>query len=234
MTPFAPSDWPRSELRVAAQTLWDWHRNVQGENPHSSDRSLAYAVCEQYKLPSQLVDAQSIEGGRPKIHTVSDLLDYVDAVAGSHALLLAKLAGYTSSWIEAPIKNFARAIFLTRSVCFLKDDVELGQYYIPLETLEQSGIQSADLKEGKLSPMIRSVLWKQLVRARDAYASCRTLNTDLSGWARRRFRVYWTGGLHLLARIEARKFDVWSKPVELRALQKIHVYWHTYIGRKNR
>ena len=234
MTPFAPSNWPKGELRDAAEILWDWYRAAQHGESSLADPSQAHAVCREFHLPGSLVDAQMTERGVSPIQTVTELFDCMDTVAGSHALLLAKLAGYTANWIETPVKHFARAVFLTRSVCFLKEDILAGRHFIPLDALEKEGVSEADLREGRQTPQLRSLLWKQAVRARDAYASCRTLNSDLHGWCRKHFRICWTGGLDLLARIESRNFDVWSGPVKFTILHKTRVYLQAHIGKTTR
>ncbi|MCY4672599.1 MAG: squalene/phytoene synthase family protein [Bacteroidetes bacterium] len=231
MTPFPPSDWPREGLQQAAGVLWDWHRAAQINVFPMALREKAYTVCERFNLPSHLVDVQLLEQGFPAIETTEDLFDYVDATAGSHALLLAKLAGYTSNWIEIPVKQFARAIFLTRSICLLKEDIEVGRCFIPTDILAKGNVTTMDLIQGTPTPVIRSILWKQVVRARDAYASCKTLNSDLKGWSRRRFRVYWTGGLHILGYIESRKFDVWSRSIKLTFIRRMQIYWQIYFGK---
>lgn len=231
MPPFAPSDWPRNEFRAEAEVLWQWHHAAQAGEYSSVYHSEAHAICEKFNLPAHLIDAQFIEEGVPTIHTITDLFDYMDRSTGSHALLLTKLAGYTANWVEDPVRKFGRALFLTRSLMSLKEDVLAGRQFIPLDLLQKNNVDSTDLVQGRLSSGLRSVLWKQVVYARDAYASCRTLNSDLSGWCRRRFRIYWTGGLHTLARIESRKFDVWSKPVELTLLDKTRVYLRVYTGK---
>ncbi len=231
MYPFAPSDWPRNEFRKEAKILWQWHRAAQAGEYSSVYHSKAIEVCEKFNLPIHLVDAQCPEDGIPKIHTIVDLFDYADRFAGSHALILAKLAGYTANWVEEPVRRFGQAIFITRSLMFLKDDLQTGRHYIPLDVLQKNKVKPSDLMRGIVLPGLRSTLWKQVVCARDAYASCRTLNSDLSGWCRRRFRIYWVGGLHILAQIESRKFDVWSKSVKLTFLDKAHVYLQVYTGK---
>ena len=163
--------------------------------------------------------------------TMQDLLDYTDQVLGSHALLLARLAGERSNWVEKPVREFARATFLTRRLCQLKHDLARGHLWIPRAIMEQARVDRKTLEEGSPTPEVRRLLWKQVVLIRDAYASCRTLTTDLSGWLRRRFRIYWTHGVHLLALIEARRFDVWSKPVMLSGLRRAHLYWQVYVGK---
>ncbi len=234
MTPFAPPDWPQKELRMAAVVLWNWHRSVQDEPSAMTYRDEALSVCKKFCLPIHFLDSQVYRGGVPIPKSASELFEYIDAYAGSHAILLAKLAGYTSNWIEAPVKQFARAIFLTRSVTHLKEDLQEGRHFIPRDMMESKNITQTDLIKGSLSKEIQSVLWKQIVRARDAFAACHPLNSDLNGWCRRQFRIYWIGGLQMLAYIESRKFDVWSRPVRLSLLRKTNVYLQAYIGKTNR
>ena len=234
MTPFPPSDWPGEELRQAAGVLWDWHRAAQIEVPPRVLREKTYAVCRKFDLPVHLVDAQLVEHGAPTIETAEDLFCYADATVGSHALLLAKLAGYTSNWIENPVKQFARAIFLTRSVCLLAEDIEAGRCFIPADILVKGNVTTVDFVRYPSSQAIQSILWKQVVRARDAYASCRTLNTDLKGWSRRRFRVYWTGGLHILGYIESRGFNLRFSEIKPTLLRRTKIYWQIYFGKAGR
>ena len=208
MIPFTPSDWPQNDLRQAAELLWKWHRNARSNVPSRSVQNEAHRVCQKFDLPLHLVDLQLMKRNRDVIDTVPDLFDYMDSHVGSHALLLAKLAGYKANWAETPVKEFGRAIFLTRSICFLKQDLQQGKHYIPIDVMKAHGVSIADLMNRSPSQNVRAVLWKQIVCARDAYASCKTLNSDLNGWCQRRFRLYWTGGLDLLARVESRKFNV--------------------------
>ena len=233
MIPFCAKDWPRKELREAVEILWNWHQASESDALSIHSRDQAHSVCIQYNLPAQLVDAQFMEYSNLVPKTSQDLFEYIDTRVGSHALLLAKLAGYTAKWVETPVKQFARAIFLTRSICFLSQDLMSGRQYIPLDLMENARVTQSDLIRGKVSPEIRSLLWKQMVRARDAYASSKTLNSDLNGWCRRRFRIYWLSGLHTLAQIESRKFDVWSKPIRLNPLHKTSVYLQATIGKPN-
>ncbi len=231
MTPFGPEDWPQKELRMAAEVLWNWHRSVQSDPAAMPHHREALSVCEKFSLPTHLLDSQIITKQTLIPESVLELSDYMDAYAGSHAVLLVKLAGYTANWIERPVKQFARAIFLTRSVCYLKDDLMEGRHFIPMDIMASKSITQDDLMKGAVSREIQSVLWKQIVRARDAFAACQSLNTDLNGWCRRKFRLYWTGGLNLLACIESRKFDVWSKPIRLSPLRKTNVYLQAYLGK---
>ena len=194
----------------------------------------AHEVCRTHNLPVELLTAQQegVLASQPgTFANREELMRYIDEVMGSHAILLAKLGGERSRWVQQPVQAFARAAFMTRRLCQFKEDLNRKQLWIPQDVLLQADVEQTDLEQGVVTTAIRRLLWKQVVLTRDAYAGCRTLTTDFSGWLRRRFRICWTQGVHLLALIEARRFDVWSKPVELTGLRKLQLYWQVYIGK---
>ena len=242
MVPFAAADWPPGSLREAAQHLWDWHtaaRSVEWavEADIADDvRRRAELVCERHNLPRRLLDRQLVAarnaGHCTGFATAVHLASHIDATSGAHAMLLTRLAGEHGRWIEKPVYAFAQAIFLTRSLYALKEDLAANHLYLPQDAIEKAGVTLQQLANGRMDAAIRRLLWTQVVRARDAYAGSRVLTLDLSGWKRRVCRRYWTGGLHLLGLIEARRFDVWSKPVSLSAIRRAQVYWQMYFGRK--
>ena len=232
MVPFAPDAWPSLELRDAASALWAWNRAARNLEISNAVQKRALKICSHHDLPESLLEAQR-QGARIEdgFAGAEELLTYIDTVMGAHAMLLAKLAGERSRWVEQPVHAFARAAFMTRRLCRLKEELHTGRLWIPQDVMRQAGVEQTHLQQGEVTPGVRRLLWKQVVLARDAYASCRTLTTDFSGWLRRRFRVAWTRGVHLLALIEARRFDVWSKPVELKGLRQAQLYWQVYVGK---
>ncbi|MDE2732062.1 MAG: squalene/phytoene synthase family protein [Bacteroidota bacterium] len=232
MVPFAPNEWPSPELREAAAGLWAWNRAVRNLQLSDAVQQEARQICQRHDLPESLLAAQQ-QGARIEdgYAVAEELLTYMDTVMGAHAMLLAKLAGERSRWVEQPVHAFARAVFMTRRLCRIKHDLQAGRLWIPRDVMQQAGVERAHLESGEVTPGVRRLLWKQVVLARDAYAGCRTLTTDFSGWLRRRFRMAWTRGVHMLALIEARRFDVWSRPVELAGFRRAQLYWQVYVGK---
>lgn len=238
MVPFAPDVWPTPELRAAADELWAWNRAVRTGSVSDDALAKAQQICAEHELPLALLDAQwqcakesDLVSGFP---STQELLTYIDEVMGSHAMLLAKLAGERSNWVERPVRSFARATFMTRRLCNLNEDLQSRQLWVPLDMMKQADVDRRELERGVWTPAIRRLLWKQVVLTRDAYAGCRTLTTDFSGWLRRRVRIYWTRGLYQLALIETRRFDVWSKPVKLSGFRLAQLYWQVYVGKSFR
>lgn len=115
--------------------LWCCYCTAREGVESTADQSGTHTPCGKFNLPIHLIDNQIFETGIPGINTYADLFDYVDRSTGPHVPLLAKLAGYTSNWIEGPVKQFGRAIFLTCSISHLKDGLHAGRCFIPLEVL---------------------------------------------------------------------------------------------------
>jgi phytoene synthase len=78
---------------------------------------------------------------------------------------------------------------------------------------------------------MRKLLWKQAVRARDAYAQGRQLVHEVT----RRFSLplkrYWLGGLEYLNEIERRDYDVWSVPIAFTRRQRAMIHTLARLGR---
>ena len=258
--PFGPQVWPRN-LRPAAHALWDFHRalyaphvpakadlkkyfNSESEKAHAveplcvvtaSVTQAAYQACQTHRLPFSLLSSQiqaaACLATPARFESAEELLDFIQQFAGAHARLLQHLAGQGGAWREQAVNDFARALFLTSRLCLLQEDQGRQHVFIPVQELEQAGISIQELHSGIASDTMRRLLWKQVVRIRDAYASSHSLSTDLMGWSRRVFKRCWLGGLYLVAAIERRDYDVWSKPFVLRWPQRIELFLQILFGK---
>jgi phytoene synthase len=103
--------------------------------------------------------------------------------------------------------------------------------YIPLRDFEKTGVSVEQLKSGALDADGRKLLWRQVIRARDAFAQGQPLAQDLSRKTRRAFKRWWLGGLEVLNEIERRKYDVWSEPITLSAFHRAQVRFQALFGR---
>ncbi len=254
MTPFHPTQWP-SAKRDAAQALWDfYHALSRPESGFPFDRTTrqcidgmqtdtmppatvqnAYDACEKYGLDRALL-AQVVEGARHLVPPVqfesaAQLLDFVRLRCGAHARLLAQLAGQKGRFRMQGTVEFAKAVFLTKQLCRLPHDIAEGRLFIPLAELVQFKVTRAQLRQGTMDNNMRRLLWKQAVRIRDAYGASQRLGHDLSGWPRRQFRKHWMEGLYLLSAVEKKRFDVWTKPVELSSVRRLQMRWQLFTGK---
>ena len=254
MTPFKPSAWPAAQ-RAAAQSLWDFYhalatpaadvpveeevrRCKAGKQlriiaPQVARR--AYAACEQHDLDAaflaDMVQAAASMVPPVRFATTKDLLAFVRLRCGAHARLLSQLAGQRGRFRTRGIQEYAKALFLTKRLCCLPQDLERDRLFLPLTDLKQFGVSVEQFQRGGLDERVRRLLWKQAVRIRDAYGASQRLGLDLTGWARRQFRRDWMEGLYLLSVVEKRKFDVWTKPVTLSGARRMQMRWQILVGK---
>ncbi len=254
MAPFAPDDWPQA-VRPAAKALWDFHTALDMPEtgaaiPGEIERcrafkrlrimpadiaERAYAVCRTHKLDGDLL-ADQIRAAAcltvpVRFESAVQLLGFVRDRCGSHAQLLLQLAGQHDRFRVAGVQEFAKALFLTQRLCGLAEDLARDRLFLPQSELAQYGVSEHQLLQGELTEGVSRLLWKQVVRIRDAYGASQRLNLYLTGWPRRRFKRYYMEGLYLLSVAEKRQFDVWSKPVALSGARRLQLRWQLALGK---
>ena len=195
----------------------------------------AYAACSQHDLPvSYLADQVRVAARFAQPLRFEDALDlgrFTQQWAGSHAMLLARLAGQKGRWQRPSIGELAKAFFLTGRMCDLKRDLARDRVFVPMADLQQFGVSVDHLRQGVMSDAMRRLMWKQTVRIRDAFARGLAIGNDLAGWQRRTFCKHWLGGLYLLAEIEARKYDLWARPFTLSRWRKAQLQLQVLTGK---
>ncbi len=195
----------------------------------------AYAACRAHDLPLALLADQVTASARfldpIRFASYAALDAFVRQWAGAHGRLLARLAGLRGAWQIQQVDELARAFFLTGRLAVLPRDLAQDRLFIPLDEMAQAGVALEALRAGTVGEAVRKLLWKQAVRARDAFAQGKPLVRDLRGRPARAVKRGWLGGLEVLTEIERRGFDVWSRPVALSAVQRFRVRLQALVGR---
>lgn len=195
----------------------------------------AYAACEQAGLPLDLLAAQVLASeifrlparfpDNPAIKT------FVRRWAGSQARLLAQLAGATGSWQLTYAEELGRAFFWVGRLVTLKRDIGQDRLFIPEADLEQHGVSLDQLRDGRLDEKVTRLLWKQTIRAKNAFAMAEPLAKELPRRQADAMKRWWLGGLEVLNEIRRRRFDVWSEPITLSVRNRIQVRFQARFGR---
>lgn len=156
---------------------------------------------------------------------------FIDDWAGSHAVLLARLAGAEGRWQGPAARSLGRGFFQVGLLLALPGDAAVDRLFIAQADLEKGGVDVERLRTGRLDEPARRVLWKQSVRARDAFAQGQGLIQELERPFRAELKRAWIGALALLDEIERRGFDVWSRPIVLTPVQRFQLRVLSVIGR---
>ena len=222
----------RSVCREAAKTIREGH--VPGWIPDELIVPVRSA-SEAYELSMDLVadqlEAAWVFAGPLRFETEEDLQDHVERFVVPHARLIAQVAGVDYGWQRRSITNLARGFFLTARLAHLPRDLARDRVYIPEERLEAAGVSIEQLEAGALEEPVSNLLWKEVVRARDAFAQSLDLLDDLPWSLRGSFKRAWLGGLEVLHLIEKRDYDVWNEPVRLNRWQRLQIRFQALAGR---
>lgn len=198
-------------------------------------REAAYGACEAHQLPRVML-ARQIRGAAQReapvrLATGEALNAFMQDWVAPHARLLAHLADAGLRSQQPFVDELARGFFLTRALVNLPADLEADRLFIPLSDLEQAEVSLDQLRAGRLDEPLRKVLWKQVIRARDAFAQGQPLVHDLAWRHRGAFKRWWLGGLEMLNEIQRRRYDLWSEPVRLSTFHRAQVRFQALAGR---
>ncbi len=160
-----------------------------------------------------------------------ELKQFLDGSLAPKGYLIASLADAAHRWQLPLVNELAVAFFLVKRLVQLPADLQKNQLYIPESDLGQAGITIEELKTGQNQEAIRKLLWKQMVRVRDAFAQGQPLLKEVPKKFRKTFKRNWLTGLEIANEIERRKYDLWSTPIDLSGVQQFQVKVLALIGR---
>ncbi len=195
----------------------------------------AYGTCRELGLPVELLAAQVLAAEAfvlPVRYPDGPAIKaFIEQWAGSLARLLAHLAGASGSWQLNYADELGKAFFWVGRLMTLKRDLEADRLFIPEADLEQHGVSVDELREGGVDENMRRLLWKQTIRAKNAFAMAEPLAKELPRRQAAAMKRWWLAGLEVLNEIRRRKFDVWSEPVTLSVRNRIQVHFQARFGR---
>jgi len=176
------------------------------------------------------------------VESFDQLADYCYHVAGAVGLACIHLWGYHDARAPAAAIDCGMAFQLTNILRDLGEDAARGRVYLPREDLDRFQLTPADLAAKSLSARsgaaaggdgrFEELMRFEVARAREYYARAAPLHDFLDPPGRpileTMLRIY--GGL--LDEIERRRYDVFSRRVELSGWKKIWVTAHSLARHK--
>jgi phytoene synthase len=161
--------------------------------------------------------------------TFDRLREYCYRVAGTVGLTCLHVFGFDDRRAPDDAEKLGIAFQLTNILRDVSRDFEMGRVYLPQEDLDRFGCRAQDLG-GALTPELRALLEFETSRAWDYYREGAPLlgriHRDSRGALWALVRTYSS----LLARIEARDFDVFSGRTRLSKTQKAGILLHAWLG----
>ena len=190
-------------------------------------------VAQRFPLPrpafEQLIDGCAMDLEPTRFASFPDLRAYCYKVASTVGLICIEIFGYDNPKTREYAEELGLALQLTNILRDVPSDLARGRLYVPLDELHAHGVTEEDLREGRLTPAIASLLERQAARARDQFARAEAALPPED--ARRLVAARIMGAIYseLLMRIAARGYDVFSGRVRVSRFRKARLALVTWL-----
>jgi len=175
-----------------------------------------------------LEPGQSAASGVQTYPTFEDLYRYCYLVASVVGLVCIRIFGYSDLRAEKLAEETGVAFQLTNILRDVKEDVERGRVYLPMDMLDEFGVTVEELRAlaaGRaMTERERGMLATLAIRAEKYYVGAGKLIPLLDRDSRAAMWVLATIYHKLLARIAARKMDVFGERVSVPTATKLAIF----------
>jgi phytoene synthase len=196
----------------------------EGGQPRTAQGRALVPHVEAFTLPrspfEQLVDGCEMDVEPTRFATFCDLRGYCYRVASTVGLICIEIFGYQNPATRQYAEELGLALQLTNILRDVPDDLARGRLYLPLDELAAHGVSENDLRLGHLTPAITSLLERQANRARERFTRADMLLPVEDARSLVAARIMGAIYRHLLERIVARDYDVFSSRVRVPTWRK--------------
>ena len=167
-------------------------RCYDGESPVTPQGRGLQPFIRDFDLPRQafedVIDGVAMDLDTTRYATFEELFQYCRRVASAVGLICIRIFGSSGARARDYALNLGVALQLTNILRDVKDDLERGRVYLPLEDLAACGCTVDDLAGGVVSEPVRRAIAFECRRARDFYerAARRCRAKIAAGWWRPR------------------------------------------------
>lgn len=170
----------------------------------ASVRALGLPVC----LFEDLVSAFRQDVTVTRYATWADLLDYCRRSANPVGRLVLRIGGWRDAGLDEASDALCTALQLANFWQDLAIDWARGRLYLPAEDYRAAGASPDSLARGEMTDAWRQALAAAAERTRALFDRGRPVCDLVSGRLRWELRFTWLGGVRILDRLEAVRYDV--------------------------
>jgi phytoene synthase len=191
-------------------------------------------TLERFRIPPRyfhdLISGAEMDLTVGAYATFDRLREYCYRVAGTVGLTCLHVFGFTDPRAPDRAESLGIAFQLTNILRDVRRDLEIGRVYLPQEDLDRFGCSSGELVGETITPGLRALMEFEAARAwtfyREGEPLVRLVDRDSRAALWALVRTY-SG---LLARIEARDFDVFSERTRLTTAEKAGILVRARFG----
>jgi phytoene synthase len=223
------------------KTAWRGSRNALGGEASADPVFVALGDTQRrFAIPDDLLeelvagttmDLEPRAAGAGEIQTYAtfeDLYRYCYLVASVVGLVCIRIFGYSDLRAERLAEETGVAFQLTNILRDVKEDVERGRVYLPMDLLDEFGATVDELRSlaaGRaMTERERGMLATLAIRAEKYYVAAGKLIPLLDRDSRAAMWVLVTIYHRLLGRIAARKMDVFRERVSVPVVTKVTIF----------
>jgi phytoene synthase len=212
----AGAEAPRDAVRSWREEL---ARCFSGEPPRTPQGRRLQPHIAEFNLPrdafEDVIDGVAMDLDHDRYETFDDLLEYCHRVASAVGMICIRIFRCESPAAREYALHLGVALQLTNIIRDVKGDLERGRLYLPLEDLRAASCTVDDLRGGRVTPPVRTLLAFECARAREFYQKA----VDVRPAEDRRrlvaaeiMRAVYS---ETLTRIERRGYDVFTSRVRV-------------------
>ena len=180
-----------------------------------------------FDLPRQafedVVDGVAMDIEPARYRTFDDLFEYCRRVASAVGMICVSIFGCRDDRAREYALNLGLALQLTNIIRDVKDDLDRGRVYLPLEDLAANGCTIDDLRAGIVTAPVRRLLEFECARARDFYGRATRALQAMPREDHRRLvaaEIMRAVYLETLQRVEMKGYDVFSSRTRVPRVQQ--------------
>ena len=221
----ADRDLPADE-RLAALDAWERGLRAAFEGRPSGPVFTALAdAAARFTIPLEPA-LELLRGARMDMTvssyaTFAELREYCRLVASTVGLLVAPVLGTTSPAAARYAVALGRAMQMTNILRDVGEDARMGRIYLPAEDLRRFGVAEDAIRRGVLDERFRALMAFEIARVRAMYRDAEPGIALLAPDARATVRLALTLYRDILTRIEANRYDVFTRRAYVRRSAKL-------------
>ena len=205
------ADEPGMETDERVRLLEDWRSQL-----HSPAREGIFLAVQdtvsRFELPvtllDDLLDAFTQDVSTTRYQTWDEVMDYCRRSANPVGRLVLRLSGYRADDLDRASDAVCTALQLTNFWQDLAIDWSRGRLYVPEEAWRLHGALPEALNGRHITAEWAGTLADCAGRTRRLFDAGRAVCDGVSGRLRYELRATWLGGVRILDRLEAARFDV--------------------------
>ena len=207
--------------------------------PKTSQARTLKPYVTEFDLPRRpfedLVEGVEMDLVHARYQTFAELADYCRRVASAVGLICVEIFGYRDPAARAYALDLGVALQLTNIIRDVTADLRNGRVYLPVEDLARFRVTEDDLRAGRLTQAVRSLMRFECERARFYYTKAAAALPPVD--RRRLLAAEIMGAIYfeILRRIERAGYDVFSRRIRVprpyRALIALRLWARAMFGR---